>query len=158
MNHGFAGRKWIAAGLAVLLALGLGAACAEQSVRLPESPYVLQIPDSLVYDGPGADGLCLFAYVSETLEIDFCLYDWNGQDLREVALQMAEAGEEAEITVVNGIEMLAGRWRDETDGAPCVSYALRTGDRIVEIDFWYADQPAADLTARIMESIHESLD
>ena len=142
------------------------AAYATQPVQLPGTPWVISVPANMRYDGPrDGDGSCVFAYLlyyPETeaqdalrMEIDFFVYASEGLSLADAARAMTEAGLEAEIRYVNGIEMLCGVSEDPTDGAPCISYALVSGDSIVEITFWCADQEAANLTQTTMESIRE---
>ena len=136
----------------------LGSAAAEQTVVLPESRYVIDVPDELKYS-PAEDGdEGIEAYISDTLEMDYCSYPTaeDAPTLQERAEKLVAGGTDAEIRNVNGIEMLVYRITDEADGAPCIGYAFMDGNRIVEIFFWYATQEAADLTKNIMETIHEN--
>ena len=136
----------------------LGSAAAEQTVVLPESRYVIDVPDDLKYS-PAEDGdEGIEAYISDTLEMDYCSYPTaeDAPTLQERAEKLVAGGTDAEIRNVNGIEMLVYRITDEADGAPCIGYAFMDGNRIVEIFFWYATQEAADLTKNIMETIHEN--
>lgn len=132
-----------------------------QTVQLPGSPWAVSIPKEMRYDGPrNGDGSCVFAYWlpdgtgnGARMEIDFFFYASEGMNLPEAARAMAEAGMDVEIREVNGIEMICGTGEDPADGAPCISYGMLTGDRIVEVVFWCSDQETADLSKRIMESI-----
>ena len=152
-----------------------------QTVQLPGTPWAISIPDQMRYDGPrDGDGSCVFAYIlpyvetdtenmgafgsdaaggsswgerSLRMEIDFFIYASEGLALADAAQAMTEAGMDAEIRYVNGIEMLCGVSEDPADGAPCISYGMVCGENIVEITFWCADQEAANLTKPIMESI-----
>lgn len=133
----------------------LGSAAAEQTVVLPESRYVIDVPDDLKYS-PAEDGdEGIEAYISDTLEMDYCSYPTaeDAPTLQERAEKLAADGTDAEMRTVNGIEMLVYRVTDEADGAPCIGYAFMDGTQTIEIFFWYATQEAADLTRRIMETI-----
>ena len=66
---------------------------------------------------------------------------------------VGEDGNEIEIRDVNGIEMVCFRVTDREDGAPCIGYVFEDGDWMIEIDFWYATQEAADRTTEIISSI-----
>lgn len=135
-----------------------GSATAEQTVSLPESRYAIDIPDGMEYSPAEEADEGIEAYISETLEMDYCSYpaSENAPTLQERAEKLVAGGTDAEIRNVNGIEMLVYRITDEADGAPCIGYAFMDGNRIVEIFFWYATQEAADLTKNIMETIHEN--
>ena len=135
----------------------LGFAAAEQTVVLPESRYVIDVPDDLKYS-PAEDGdEGIEAYISDTLEMDYCSYPAteDALTLQERAEKLAADGTDAEMRTVNGIEMLVYRVTDEADGAPCIGYAFVDGTRTVEVFVWYATQEAADMTKTIMESIRE---
>ena len=136
----------------------LGSAAAEQTVVLPESRYVIDVPDELKYS-PAEDGdEGIEAYISDTLEMDYCSYPTaeDAPTLQERAEKLVAGGTDAEIRNVNGIEMLVYRVTDEADGAPCIGYAFMDGTQTIEIFFWYATQEAADLTRHIMETIREN--
>jgi hypothetical protein len=60
-----------------------------------------------------------------------------------------------ELRKINGIEMLCFRTMDESDKAPCIGYVFEDGDWLVELDFWYSTEEAANLTTQIISSIHE---
>ncbi len=135
-------------------------AMAELTVALPESRYVIDVPDGMKYSPPEPKDNGIEAYISETLEMDYRSYSREealaigfSENLQETAELLAAAGAEAEIYEVNGVEMLVYRFTDEADGAPGISYAFADGDRMIEIIFWYATQEAADMTKTIMESI-----
>ena len=146
--------------LLTCLALLYGCAAAEQTVALPESRYVLTVPDGMKYSAPEDEDGGVYAYISDTLEMDYRSYPITEAaesgmrpTLQESAEKLAESGMETEIREVNGIEMLVYRVTDETDGTPCIGYVFEDGDRIIEIFFWYATQEAADTSKAIMESI-----
>lgn len=145
-------------GLLICMVFLFSIASAEQTVALPESRYVIDVPDGLEYSPAedGDDGIQ--AYISDTLEMDYWSYPAaeNAPTLKERAKKLAADGADVEIRRVNGIEMLVYRVTDEADGAPCIGYAFMDGTRIVEVFFWYATQEAADLTKSIMESIREN--
>ena len=152
-------KKLFCIGLTVMILLTAGCALAEQTVILPESSFRLTLPDGMEYDGPGVDN-AKFAYVSAQLglEIHFFLYDRNGASLEKMVGPMTEAGaDEAELWTVNGISMIVFRVEDPDDppqqGMKCIGYLLADGDRIQQIDFWYATQDAAKLTEEIIASI-----
>lgn len=136
-----------------------GCAAAEQTVVLPESRYVIDVPDGMEYSAPEDGDLGVHAYISEALEMNYRSDPREetafGQaaSLRETADTLAAGGADVEMREVNGIGMLVYRVTDETDGTPCIGYVFEDGDRIIEIFFWYATQEAADTTKTIMESI-----
>ena len=148
-----------AVGLLVCIAFLFGFAAAEQTVALPESRYVIDVPDGMEYSAPESWDLGVHAYVSETLEMDYRSDPreetafGQSESLRETAETLAAGGADVEMREVNGIEMLVYRVTDEADGAPCIGYVFEDGDRIIEIFFWYATQEAADTSKAIMESI-----
>jgi len=133
-----------------------GAALADQTVNLPESSWSLLLPDGMTYDPPLEGEDCLFAWVSDTLEMDVFRYPAGKATLREMAEQLVSAGQEAELRNVSGVEMLCYRAVDTSlDQAPCIGYAMREGESIIEICFWYATQEAGDLTEQIISSISQ---
>lgn len=146
----------------VSLILLFSSALAEQRVTLPNSRYVIEVPDWMHYSEPANEFDGVEAYLSETLEIDYTSYPkatligaGTAGSLRQVAEITAAKGKEAELRSVNGIEMLCFRTMDESDKTPCIGYVFEDGNWIVEIDFWYATEEAANLTAAIISSIHE---
>ena len=148
-----------AVGLLICIVLLFSCAAAEQTVALPESRYVIDVPDGMEYSAPEAGDLGVHAYISETLEMDYRSDPLEetafgqSESMRETAETLAAGGADVEMREVNGIEMLVYRVTDEADGAPCIGYVFEDGDRIIEIFFWYATQEAADTTKTIMESI-----
>lgn len=136
-----------------------GCAFAEQTVRLPDSRYAVEVPDWMRFR-PDPEYPEIHAYTSEMLEMDYTSYlktatlsmD-SGKTLRETVRELADSGAEAELREINGIEMICFRAVDSADGAPCIGYVFEDGDRMIEIDFWYSTQEAANLTKTIMESI-----
>ena len=153
--------KKVFAALVCLMLLS-GCAQAERSVALPHCGYVIEIPDWLRYSEAEEGYNGVEAYVSEMLEIDYTAYPKTAligpgaaESLREVAEASAAKGKEVELRLINGIEMLCFRTMDESDKAPCIGYVFVADEWIVEIDFWYATQEAADLTTSIIASVHE---
>ena len=148
-----------AACLLICIVLLFGFAAGEQTVVLPESRYIIDVPDGMEYSAPEAGDLGVHAYVSETLEMDYRsdlreeTAFGQAESLRETAETLAAGGADVEMREVNGIEMLVYRVTDETDGTPCIGYVFEDGDRIIEIFFWYATQEAADAAKAVMESI-----
>ena len=149
---------------ALLICVGLLFSCAQadRSVALPNSRYMIEIPDWMRYSEPEDEYNGVEAYLSEMLEIDYTSYPkvtmigpGTAGSLREVAENSAAKGKEVELRTVNGIEMLCFRTMDESDKAPCIGYVFVDGEWIVEIDFWYATEEAANLTKTIISSIHE---
>ena len=137
-------------------------ASAERSVALPNSRYTIEVPDWMRYSEPEDEYSGVEACVSEMLEIDYTSYPratmigpGAAGSLREVAESSAAKGKEVELRSINGIEMLCFRAFDESDQAPCIGYVFEDGEWMVEIDFWYATEEAAKLTATIISSIHE---
>ena len=137
-------------------------AAAEQTVALPESRYVIDVPDEMKYSAPDSQDNGVQAYVSDTLEMDYLSYSREeaaalgiSADMKETAELLAGSGAEAEVYEVNGIEMLCFRTVDLSDQAPCIGYVFEDGEWMVEVDFWYATEEAAILTATIISSIHQ---
>lgn len=146
----------------VCLILPFGFALADRSVALPNSRYVIEVPDWMRYSEADEEHNGVAAYYSEMLEIDYTSYPratmigpGAAGSLREAAENSAARGKEVELRSVNGIEMLCFRTVDESDKAPCIGYVFEDGDWIIEVDFWYATEEAARLTSGIISSIHE---
>ena len=134
-------------------------ALAEQQVKLPNSRYVIDVPDWMRFkeDEQYPE---IHAYTSEMMEIDYTSYPREAalaQDptgsLRKTAEALAAAGGEAELREINGIEMICFRTVDDADGAPCIGYVFEDEGWMIEVDFWYATQEAANLTETIISSI-----
>ena len=148
--------------ISVLLGLLFSFALAEQEVLLPGERYIIELPDWMEYSDAVDGGTGMDAYVSKDLEMDYLSYRKEdavmlgmAQTLRETAEERAAQGADVELRKVNGIEMLCFRLQDEEDGTPCIGYLFEDGELLIEIDFWYATQEAADETKKIMESIRE---
>ena len=148
--------------LFICVILLCGSALAEQTVSLPNSRYTLELPDGMKDSMPEPEDYGMAAYTSEALEVDYVSYlkadavrQGMAETLRETAEILAESGEETELREVNGILMLVFRMTDEADGASGIGYVFEDGDWIIEINFWYATQEAADETERIISSIKE---
>ncbi len=148
--------------LLICVILLCGTALAEQTVSLPNSRYTLSLPDGMKYSMPEPEDHGMAAYTSETLEMDYVSYpkadavrQGMAETLQETAESLAASGEEAELREVNGVLMLIFRMTDEADGAPGIGYVFEDGDWIIEINFWYATQEAAEETERIISSIKE---
>ncbi len=138
-------------------------AMAEREVRLPNSRYLIEVPDWMRYSKPEEKDMGVEAYISEMLEIDYMSYplaalvrEKTEDPLRVIAEDSAAKGKEVELRRVGGIEMLCFRTVDEADRAPCIGYVFLDGEWLVEIDFWYATQEAADLTGKIISSVRET--
>ena len=123
---------------------------------------MLDLPDGMKYSAPEPEDYGMEAYTSDTLEMDFVSYPKEdairqgmAETLQETAENLTASGEEAELREVNGILMLVFRMTDEADGASGIGYVFEDGERIIEINFWYATQEAADRIVEIMSSIRE---
>ena len=110
------------------------------------------------YSMPEPEDYGMAAYTSETLEMDYVSYlkadafrQGMAETLRETAENLAASGEEAELRDVNGVQMLIFRMTDDADGA----YVFEDGEWIIEINFWYATQEAAEETEKIISSIRK---
>ena len=150
--------------LFICVILLCGAALAEQTVSLPNSRYTLILPDGMKYSMPEPEDYGMAAYTSETLEMDYVSYlkadavrQGMSETLQETAENLVSSGEEAELREVNGVLMLIFRMTDEADGAPGIGYVFEDGDWIIEINFWYATQEAAEKAKEIISSIKTSL-
>ena len=145
----------------VLVLMSLSGALADQKVRLPESSYSVTIPDTMEYDGPGqTPDDALFAWVSEKQGLDIQFFrqkNDKGATLEAMADVLIRDGMDAAVYRINGIDMIVYRVSDPQDppekGMKCIGYVFLEKDAAQMICFWYATQEAADLTAKIMESI-----
>ena len=147
-------------GLLICMALLFSFAAAEQTVALPESRYVIDVPDGMIYSAPETGDNGVQAYYSDTLEMDYLSYSREEAaalgmqpTLLETAEKLKERGTETELREINGIEVLVYHLTDDTDGAPGIGYVVADGDRFTEIIFWYADMNAAETARAIMETI-----
>ncbi len=138
-------------------------AAAEQSVSLPDSRYVISVPDDMKYSEPDEKDEGVYAYTSDALEMDYRSYPVAEAaafgllpTLKESAENLAANGADVELREVNGIEMLVYRLTDDADGAKCIGYVFQDRTQIVEVFFWYGTQEAADTTKAIMETIRIS--
>ena len=141
--------------LLVLLLLA-GAAYADQAVKLEGTRFTLALPDEMEYDGPGKPGKADFAYVSGSLglEILFASADGSGlSQLTDIIPFLEDDVDEVSPVTVNGIEMLKYRISAHNPEGKAIGYILRDGNKVWQVEFWYANQTAADLTKTIMESI-----
>lgn len=139
-----------------------GYALADTEVQLPGTCFMIPIPEGMEYSEPEEDGQEIYAWFSDSLEIDYTSYpkamlfqQGEEQTLRRLAETRIAAGDTVEIRDVNGIEMLVFRMTDEADGTPGIGYLFENGEWMAEIDFWYATQEAADLTVKIISGIYE---
>ena len=149
--------------LLILFALLPAFAAAEQEVLLPGGRYAVDVPDRMTYSAPEAGDSGVEAYISDTLEMDYRSYPVAEAaafgllpTLRESAERLAADGADVELREVNGIEMLCFRITDDADGAACIAYVFEDGEMLIEIDFWYATQEAAEKTKLIMETIRSN--
>ena len=151
--------------LLTCIMLLFGCAAADQAVVLPDSRYVIDIPDGMKYSKPqnGDDGI--HAYYSDTLEMDFLSYPMEdtaapdpAEGLQDRAKKLTADGLEVELRRINGIDTIVYRITDETDGTPGIGYVLEDGGTVIEVIFWFATEEAANMTRTIMESIRETSD
>ena len=147
-------------GLLICVMLLGSFAAAEQTVTLANSRYTVDVPDDMEYSAAEETESGMEAYYSDTIEMDYVSYPKSaaksigmGETLQETAEKLMEDGNEIELRDVNGIEMVCFRVTDREDGAPCIGYVFEDGDWMIEIDFWYATQEAADRTTEIISSI-----
>ncbi|MBR5959493.1 MAG: hypothetical protein IKZ98_00725 [Clostridia bacterium] len=152
-------KKIVSLFICMILLCGTAAA---QTVSLPNSGYVLELPDGMKYSMPEPEDYGMAAYTSETLEMDYVSYlkadafrQGMAETLRETAENLAASGEEAELRDVNGVQMLIFRMTDDADGASGIGYVFEDGEWIIEINFWYATQEAAEETEKIISSIRK---
>ena len=144
----------VALTLMILAAAGLGSAEGGQIVVLPDETHTVLIPQDMTYQAPGPDETDLRAiYLMEPdLEMLIFAYEAGDMTLQELAEVLTAAGRTAEIRTIGDTEFIVFQDRDEADGAPCVGYSYLSGDRMIEISFFYSSQAAMDLTEIIMES------
>ncbi len=150
--------KRIAALVFVLLLVTAGTAFADQDVQLKGTRYTLTLPDSMEYDGPGKPGRADFAYVSYSLGLEVRFVSGDGSNIKKLGdmesfIEDKPGVDDVQITVVNGIEMIAYRITVSNPEGKAIGYILRDGDTVWQIEFWYTNQTAADMTKTIMESI-----
>ena len=151
-------------GLVVCLMMLGGIAMADQTIELlPGCRYVVDIPDDMEYESPEASENGVETYFSSDLEMDCFSYPKSeavelgmAETLKETVKALTEKGWEAELRKVNGIAMVCVRMKDEADEAPGIAYIFEDGDLMIEIDFWYATQEAAERTKTIMETIRSN--
>ena len=149
-------------GLMICLMMLFGIAMADQTVDLPQSRYVVDIPDDMDYESPEASENGVDTYFTYDLEMDCFSFPKSeagnlemADNLKDIAKLLKGKGNEAEVRKVNGIKMVVFRMTDEADNAPGIGYIFEDGDLMIEVDFWYASQEAAELTEKIMASIRE---
>ena len=140
--------------------LALSCALAEQEVVLPNSRYVLEVPDWMEYSDPVDGDRGVEAYISKDLEMDYLSYTREQaaekgmkDTLKESVKYLNENGMKTELRKIQGIEMLCYRTEDDADGARCVGYVLMDGDWLIEISFWYANEDAAKEAETIISTI-----
>ena len=140
--------------------LALSCALAEQEVVLPNSRYVLEVPDWMEYSDPVDGDRGVEAYISKDLEMDYLSYTREQaaekgmkDTLIESVKYLNENGMKTELRKIQGIEMLCYRTEDDADGARCVGYVLMDGDWLIEISFWYANEDAAKEAETIISTI-----
>ena len=99
------------AALLICMLLLSGCAAAEQSVALPESRYVISVPDDMKYSEPDEKDEGVYAYISNALEMDYRSYPVAEAaafglqpTLQESAEGLAANGADVELREVNGIE------------------------------------------------------
>ena len=114
------------------------------------------------YESPEASENGVDTYFTYDLEMDCFSFPKSeagnlemADNLKDIAKLLKEKGNEAEVRKVNGIKMVVFRMTDEADNAPGIGYIFEDGDLMIEVDFWYASQEAAELTEKIMASIRE---
>ena len=81
--------------LLACLILLFSCAAAERIVSLPNSRYVIDLPDWMAYSPPEPEDYGVEAYISDTLEMDFVSYlkaDAVKQGMAETLRETAEAG------------------------------------------------------------------
>ena len=146
-----------------LMMLVSGFAMADQAVELlPGLGYVVDLPDDMEYVSPEASENGVETYFTNDLEMDCICYPKSeaenlgmAETLKETVKVLTEKEWEAELRKVSGITMVCFRMKDESDGAPGIGYIFEDGDLMIEIDFWYATQEAADRTLEIMSSLRQ---
>ena len=151
-------------GLVICLMMLGGIAMADQTIELlPGLGYVVDIPDDMEYVSPEASENGVETYFTNDLEMDCICYPKSeaenlgmAETLKETVKVLTEKGWEAELRKVSGITMVCFRMKDESDGAPGIGYIFEDGDLMIEIDFWYATQEAAERTKTIMETIRSN--
>ena len=144
----------------ICLGVLLGCAAAEQEVVLPGGRYAVDLPDWMEYSDAVDGEAGIEAYVSKDLEMDYFIYSREDAaergltgTLREIAKALKEEGMDAQVRKLNGIEMLVYHMVDEEDETPCIGYLFEDGEWLIEIDFWYATDEAAEQTKEIMDTI-----
>lgn len=147
--------------LILILAVITGCcAMAEQEVVLPNSRYVLDVPDWMEYSDPVDGDRGVEAYISKDLEMDYLSYtkeqaaEKGMKDTLKASVKyLNENGTKTELRKIQGIEMLCYRTEDEADGARCIGYVLMDGEWMIEISFWYANEDAAKEAEKIITTI-----
>ena len=148
--------------LAVLFCLcAAGSALAAKEVALPDSRYTITVPDWMRYDGPDEDDGCVFAYVSDALEMDVFSYEDEDSSLQNIAQKLAEENPDyvVELRSICGLSMVCYQADDRNmisggEITPCVGFLLRDGKRLIEIVFWYPTEDSFHQAEEIINSIH----
>lgn len=144
---------------AVMLMAGMtvSARAEAREILLPDGIHYLRIPEEMSWQEPALEDTDLeeIWLMPPELEMLVFAYDVQNASVRTLAETLVNAGQQAEVRQISGMDFLVFQDRDEADGAPCVGYSYISGGKMVEISFFYGSQAAADLTKTIMESFHE---
>ena len=140
--------------VAVMLLVSLGTALGDGPVATLPDGHRLTLPEGMLETAvdPTETGLEADWVLEPDLEMLIFSYEAGEATALSLAEGLTATGRKAEVREIGGTEFLVFQDSDEADGALCVGYACRTGERLMEISFFCGSQRAADLIREIMES------
>ena len=142
---------------AVVFAFCMGTGTAEGTeIQLPDKVHFLKIPENALFQAPDPDETDLkgIYLLPPDLEMEIFAYEMQEVTVWSLAEALTNAGQDAQVREIAGMEFLVFRDMDEADGANCIGYGYIQDGQMIEISFFYATQDAMDLTKIIMESFH----
>ena len=148
------GKRMAAILAAVMILVFLGTALGDGPVATLPDGHRLALPEGMQETGtdPTETGLEADWVLEPDLEMLIFSYEAGDATAMSLAEGLTATGRKAEVREIGGTEFLVYQDTDEADGALCVGYACRAGERLIEISFFCGSQRAADLTREIMES------
>lgn len=142
----------------LLVCLMLASVCAvAEYTCIPDTSLKLDLGDMFEYELDWEDiendAVMIFGDEDETVECYVFVYEMEGYTLADIEEEFSE--EEGILamgyTSINGVDALYMVLDD--DGENYVVYFILDGDNVVEINFWYEDEDAAQLTGVVMATI-----
>ena len=149
-------------GMILCLMLGTGPALADFRVTeareavLPDGVHRLTLPAGMIVSSPKPEETDLKGVFRREPDLEMLVFAWDaqGSTVEGLAEALTENGREAQVREIAGERFLVYQDADPADGAPCVGYSYLFDGWLIEIDFFYGSQDAANLTRDIMETFH----